>query len=170
MKEGIKTSVGPLQALTLERQEGGSQRGVAVQVWLCKEIKTGKIVALKKLKKAEMVKRGQIDHVKAERDVLAGIHNPFIVRLYYSFQVGHPLELAALLACASHLAEQAGGSCAVAAAGFHGNSCGLSSQLLTVCHACNLRTSVYLPTPCMRHERSGLMGPVHCRTMTTCTW
>ena len=60
-----------------------------MQVWLCKEIKTRKIVALKKLKKAEMVKRGQIDHVKAERDVLAGIHNPFIVRLYYSFQVGH---------------------------------------------------------------------------------
>ncbi len=44
-------------------------------------------MALKKLKKAEMVRRGQIDHVKAERDVLAGIHNPFIVRLYYSFQV-----------------------------------------------------------------------------------
>ena len=64
----------------------------ASQVWLCKEIKTGKIVALKKLKKAEMVKRGQIDHVKAERDVLAGIHNPFIVRLYYSFQVGVLLE------------------------------------------------------------------------------
>lgn len=44
-------------------------------------------MALKKLRKAEMVRRGQIDHVKAERDVLAGIHNPFIVRLYYSFQV-----------------------------------------------------------------------------------
>jgi serine/threonine protein kinase len=56
-------------------------------VWLCREIKGGKIVALKKLKKAEMVRRGQIDHVKAERDVLVGIHNPFIVRLYYSFQV-----------------------------------------------------------------------------------
>ena len=78
-----------------------------VQVWLCKEIKTGKIVALKKLKKAEMVKRGQIDHVKAERDVLAGIHNPFIVRLFYSFQVGRSLEHAALLACASHTAAQA---------------------------------------------------------------
>lgn len=56
-------------------------------MWLCREIKTGKIVALKKLRKAEMVRRGQIEHVKAERDVLAGIHNPFIVRLYYSFQV-----------------------------------------------------------------------------------
>ncbi|CAL5229889.1 g13304 [Coccomyxa viridis] len=61
-------------------------RGAFGEVWLCKEIKTGKIVALKKLKKAEMVRRGQIDHVKAERDVLAGIHSPFIVRLYYSFQ------------------------------------------------------------------------------------
>ena len=76
-----------------------------MQVWLCKEIKTGKIVALKKLKKAEMVKRGQIDHVKAERDVLAGIHNPFIVRLYYSFQVGCPSEHAALLACFSQADE-----------------------------------------------------------------
>lgn len=61
-----------------------------MQVWLCREIKTGKIVALKKLKKAEMVRRGQVDHVRAERDVLAGLQNPFIVRLYYSFQVTLP--------------------------------------------------------------------------------
>jgi len=58
-----------------------------MQVWLCKEVKSGKIVALKKLDKAEMIRRGQIDHVKAERDVLAGIQNPFIVKLFYSFQV-----------------------------------------------------------------------------------
>ena len=56
-------------------------------MWLCKEQKTGKIVALKKLKKAEMLRRGQVDHVKAERNVLAEVDNPFIVRLYYSFQV-----------------------------------------------------------------------------------
>jgi serine/threonine kinase 38 len=58
-----------------------------LQVWLCREQKTEKIVALKKLKKSEMLRRGQVDHVKAERNVLAEIHNPFIVRLYYSFQV-----------------------------------------------------------------------------------
>lgn len=34
-----------------------------------------------------MLRRGQVDHVKAERNVLAEIHNPFIVRLFYSFQV-----------------------------------------------------------------------------------
>jgi hypothetical protein len=28
-----------------------------------------------------------VEHVKAERNVLAEAHNPFIVKLYYSFQV-----------------------------------------------------------------------------------
>lgn len=31
----------------------------------------------------------QIDHVRAERDVLAEVHNPYVVKLYYSFQVYH---------------------------------------------------------------------------------
>jgi serine/threonine kinase 38 len=48
---------------------------------------TGKIMAMKKLKKVEMLRRGQVEHVKAERNVLAEVHNPFIVKLYYSFQV-----------------------------------------------------------------------------------
>ena len=29
----------------------------------------------------------QIDHVRAERNVLAEVHNPYVVRLFYSFQV-----------------------------------------------------------------------------------
>jgi len=29
----------------------------------------------------------QVEHVKAERNVLAEVHNPYIVKLYYSFQV-----------------------------------------------------------------------------------
>jgi serine/threonine kinase 38 len=28
----------------------------------------------------------QVEHVKAERNVLAEVHNPYIVKLYYSFQ------------------------------------------------------------------------------------
>jgi len=28
-----------------------------------------------------------VEHVKAERNVLAEVHNPYIVKLYYSFQV-----------------------------------------------------------------------------------
>ena len=29
----------------------------------------------------------QVDHVKAERNVLAEVHNPYVVKLFYSFQV-----------------------------------------------------------------------------------
>ena len=34
-----------------------------------------------------MLKRGQVEHVKAERNVLAEVHNPYVVKLFYSFQV-----------------------------------------------------------------------------------
>ena len=39
----------------------------------------------------------QIDHVRAERDVLAEVHNPYVVKLYYSFQVCLPSALQQLL-------------------------------------------------------------------------
>eukprot|EP00891_Asterochloris_glomerata_P007714 jgi/Astpho2/7714/fgenesh1_pm.00115_%23_33_t len=61
-------------------------RGAFGEVRICKERATGKIFAMKKLKKTEMVRRGQIDHVRAERNVLAEVHNPYVVRLFYSFQ------------------------------------------------------------------------------------
>ena len=42
---------------------------------------------MKKLRKADMVRRGQVDHVRAERNVLAEVaDHPSIVKLYYSFQ------------------------------------------------------------------------------------
>lgn len=61
-------------------------RGAFGEVRLCRQKTNGKVFAMKKLKKAEMVRRGQIDHVRAERDVLAEVHNPYVVKLYYSFQ------------------------------------------------------------------------------------
>ena len=57
------------------------------QVRICREKASGKIFAIKKLNKAEMLKRGQVEHVKAERNVLAEVHNPYVVKLFYSFQV-----------------------------------------------------------------------------------
>ena len=47
---------------------------------------TGEIFAMKKLKKSEMVRRGQVDHVKAERNLLAEVNSRAVVTLYYSFQ------------------------------------------------------------------------------------
>ncbi|KAK9862025.1 hypothetical protein WJX84_009695, partial [Apatococcus fuscideae] len=61
-------------------------RGAFGEVRVCKEKQTGKTFAMKKLKKSEMLRRGQVDHVKAERNVLAEVHNPYVVKLFYSFQ------------------------------------------------------------------------------------
>ncbi|KAL8550513.1 hypothetical protein ACS0TY_009076 [Phlomoides rotata] len=41
---------------------------------------------MKKLKKSEMVSRGQVEHVRAERNLLAELGSHCIVKLYYSFQ------------------------------------------------------------------------------------
>lgn len=45
-----------------------------------------KIMAMKKLRKSEMLRRGQVEHVRAERNVLAEVHSPYVVKLFYSFQ------------------------------------------------------------------------------------
>lgn len=60
-----------------------------LQVRISREKTSGKIFAVKKLDKAEMRRRGQVEHVKAERNVLAEVHNPYVVKLFYSFQVSH---------------------------------------------------------------------------------
>lgn len=56
------------------------------EVRLVRQKATGKIFAMKKLKKSEMVRRGQVDHVKAERNLLAEVNSRTVVTLYYSFQ------------------------------------------------------------------------------------
>lgn len=42
---------------------------------------------MKIMKKIEMFKRNQVQHIRAERDVLALADNPYICKLHYSFQV-----------------------------------------------------------------------------------
>ncbi len=59
---------------------------LCMQVRICRDKASGMLVAVKKLKKSEMVRRGQVDHVKAERNVLASVQHRSIVKLYYSFQ------------------------------------------------------------------------------------
>ncbi|KAL9314651.1 hypothetical protein ACSQ67_020103 [Phaseolus vulgaris] len=57
-----------------------------VNVTLCQEKTSGNIYAMKKLKKSEMLTRGQVEHVRAERNVLAEVASDCIVKLFYSFQ------------------------------------------------------------------------------------
>ncbi|KAH7661144.1 Non-specific serine/threonine protein kinase protein [Dioscorea alata] len=61
-------------------------RGAFGEVRLCREKTTGHVYAMKKLKKSEMLRRGQVEHVKAERNLLAEVDSAFIVKLYCSFQ------------------------------------------------------------------------------------
>ncbi|KAE7996018.1 hypothetical protein FH972_000767 [Carpinus fangiana] len=61
-------------------------RGAFGEVRLCREKATGHVYAMKKLKKSEMLRRGQVEHVKAERNLLAEVDSAYIVNLYCSFQ------------------------------------------------------------------------------------
>ncbi|XP_073129449.1 uncharacterized protein [Henckelia pumila] len=68
-------------------------RGAFGEVRLCRERKSGNIYAMKKLKKSEMLLRGQVEHVRAERNLLAEVACHCIVKLYYSFQDAEYLYL-----------------------------------------------------------------------------
>lgn len=64
-------------------------KGAFGEVRLVQKIDTGKIYAMKTLRKSDMVKKDQLAHVKAERDLLAlsvDQNSPWVVQLYFSFQ------------------------------------------------------------------------------------
>ena len=61
-------------------------RGAFGEVHVCKEIKTGKIVAIKKIKKEVLVKKNQIIHVRNEQFFMSKVKSPWIVELKASFQ------------------------------------------------------------------------------------
>jgi serine/threonine kinase 38 len=61
-------------------------KGAFGEVRICREKTTQHVYAMKKLKKSEMLRRGQVEHVKAERNLLAEVDSNCIVKLYCSFQ------------------------------------------------------------------------------------
>ncbi|KAF9609819.1 hypothetical protein IFM89_018673 [Coptis chinensis] len=61
-------------------------KGAFGEVRICREKTTSHVYAMKKLKKSEMLRRGQVEHVKAERNLLAEVDSNCIVKLYCSFQ------------------------------------------------------------------------------------
>lgn len=61
-------------------------KGAFGEVRICREQTTDHVYAMKKLKKSEMLRRGQVEHVKAERNLLAEVDSNYIVKLYCSFQ------------------------------------------------------------------------------------
>lgn len=64
--------------------------GAFGEVTLVKKVDSKHLYAMKTLRKADVLKRNQVAHVKAERDILAEADNEWVVKLYYSFQVCLP--------------------------------------------------------------------------------
>ena len=57
------------------------------RVRLCKNKKTGNIFVMKILKKNDIIKQKQVDHVYSEFNILTMLKHPFIVQLFgYNFE------------------------------------------------------------------------------------
>lgn len=61
-------------------------RGSFGKVMQVRKKDTGRIYAIKTIRKARIITRSEVTHTLAERSVLAQINNPFIVPLKFSFQ------------------------------------------------------------------------------------
>ena len=59
---------------------------VSRAVYLVRHRDTGRRFAMKRMRKATLVLRNQVEQVFAERDILAFIDNPFVVSLLGSFE------------------------------------------------------------------------------------
>ncbi|XP_030845020.1 serine/threonine-protein kinase tricorner [Strongylocentrotus purpuratus] len=68
-------------------------RGAFGEVRLVQKKDTGHIYAMKILRKCDMHEKEQVAHVRAERDILVEADNPWVVKMYYSFQDPYNLYL-----------------------------------------------------------------------------
>lgn len=66
-------------------------KGAFGEVRLVQKVDTGHVFAMKILRKADMVEKEQIAHVRAERDILVEADHQWVVKMHYSFQ--DPLNL-----------------------------------------------------------------------------
>ena len=67
-------------------------RGAFGEVRVCRQISTGDIVAVKKMRKEDMLNKNQLMHVRTEKEIMTA-SNPWIVKLKYSFQDDYYLYL-----------------------------------------------------------------------------
>lgn len=67
--------------------------GAFGEVALVRKVDANQLYAMKILRKSNVLKRNQVAHVKAERDILAEADNEWVVKLFYSFQDDENLYL-----------------------------------------------------------------------------
>eukprot|EP00698_Gefionella_okellyi_P005673 TRINITY_DN1513_c0_g1_i2.p1 TRINITY_DN1513_c0_g1~~TRINITY_DN1513_c0_g1_i2.p1 ORF type:complete len:1007 (+),score=219.75 TRINITY_DN1513_c0_g1_i2:67-3087(+) len=68
-------------------------KGAFGRVFLARKRTTGDFYAIKVIRKIDMVKKNQVERVRMEREILARVNNPFVVKLFYSFQTRENLYL-----------------------------------------------------------------------------
>jgi len=61
-------------------------RGVSGKVMLAKKKDTGKLYAMKIMKKSSIIKTNQVEHISGERKILEALQHPFLMTLRYAFQ------------------------------------------------------------------------------------
>jgi len=66
-------------------------RGAFGKVMQVRYKKTGKVYAMKILRKKQIVARNQITHTKAERKILQALQHPFLMKLRFAFQTDSKL-------------------------------------------------------------------------------
>ena len=93
------TRVGP-DDFTLLRVVG---RGAFGKVFQVRERASGAVYAMKVMRKAPILAKGQGAYVRAERDVLTSVIHPYIVTLRYSFQTDAKLYLVLDFVAGGHL-------------------------------------------------------------------
>ena len=68
-------------------------KGAFGEVRLVQKVDTGHVYAMKILRKADMVEKEQVAHVRAERDILVEVDHTWVVKMFYSFQDSENLYL-----------------------------------------------------------------------------
>ncbi|KAK8791031.1 hypothetical protein WA158_005662 [Blastocystis sp. Blastoise] len=68
-------------------------RGAYGKVFLARKITTGDLYAIKTMNKRELIRKNQTAHIQAEQRIMSQANNPFVVKLYYSFQSRNHLYL-----------------------------------------------------------------------------
>jgi len=76
---------------------------VALQVFQVRARASGKVFAMKVMRKERILQKDHGDYVKAERDLLTAVLHPYIVTLRYSFQTASKLYLVLVFINGGHL-------------------------------------------------------------------
>ncbi|OQR97946.1 protein kinase [Achlya hypogyna] len=68
-------------------------KGAFGRVYLARKKTTGDQYAIKVLAKEHVLRKKQLGHIETERNVLANVESPFVVKLFWTFQSKHNLFL-----------------------------------------------------------------------------